>query len=185
MSDRTAGATEPSDETVVATGMFVSVAEDFDRFYLREYPRMVALAYALSGNRWAAEEIAQEAFVRAHRSWKRIVGYDKPGAWLRRVTVNLATSHLRRRMVEAKALALMAIGRTSTLPEHPDGEDALWTAVAELPRRQRQAVALHYLDGYTIAEIADVLELNESTVKTHLQRGRQALARTLGMEGEA
>ena len=37
----------------------LSVAEDFDRFYLREYPRMVALAYALSGNRWAAEEIAQ------------------------------------------------------------------------------------------------------------------------------
>ena len=57
MSDRTAGATEPSDETVVATGMFVSVAEDFDRFYLREYPRMVALAYALSGNRWAAVAI--------------------------------------------------------------------------------------------------------------------------------
>jgi len=75
-------------------------------------------------------------------------------------------------MVEAKALVLMAVGRTSTLPEHPDGEDALWTAVAELPRRQRQAVALHYLDGYTIAEIADVL-------------GRQALARTLGMESEA
>ena len=40
-------------------------AEDFDRFYLDEYPRMVALAYALSGNRWAAEEIAQEAFIQA------------------------------------------------------------------------------------------------------------------------
>lgn len=185
MSDGTAAATEPSDEMMVPTGTFVSVAEDFDRFYLREYPRMVALAYALSGNRWASEEIAQEALIRAHRSWKRIVGYDKPGAWLRRVTVNLATSHLRRRIVEAKALALIATGRTSTLPQHTNGEDALWTAVAGLPRRQRQAVALHYLEDYTIPEIAQVLELNESTVKTHLQRGRQALARTLGAETEA
>ena len=185
MSDGTATAREPSDETVVASGTLVSVAEDFDRFYLREYPRMVALAHVLSGNRWAAEEIAQEAFIRAHRSWKKIVGYDKPGAWLRRVTVNLATSHLRRRLVEAKALALMAGGRTSVVPEHPEDEDALWTAVVGLPRRQRQAVALYYLEGYSIAEIAHVLELNESTVKTHLQRGRQTLARILGPEIEA
>jgi RNA polymerase sigma-70 factor (ECF subfamily) len=185
MSDHTAAAAEPADEITAPAGAFVSVAEDFDRFYLREYPRMVALAYALSGNRWAAEEIAQEAFIRAHRSWRKIVGYDKPGAWLRRVTVNLATSHLRRRLVEARALALSAMGRTSLLQDHPEAEQALWEAVAALPKRQRQAVALHYLDGYSVAEIAGVLEMNESTVKTHLQRGRQALARMLGTEGES
>ena len=185
MSDTTAAAAEPADETARPPGTYVSVAEEFDRFYLREYPRMVALAYALSGNRWAAEEIAQEALIRAHRSWKKIVGYDKPGAWLRRVTVNLATSRVRRRIVEAKALTLAGVGQNYPLPEHPEDEVELWRAVTNLPRRQRQAVALHYLDGYAVAEIAEVLEMGESTVKTHLQRGREALARTLGPEAEA
>jgi RNA polymerase sigma-70 factor (ECF subfamily) len=172
-------------ETLVPAGSSVSIAEDFDGFYLREYPKMVALAAALSGNRWVAEEIAQEAFLRAHRSWKRIAEYDKPGAWLRRVTINLATSHLRRRLVEVKTLAMTAIRRASPLPAHPDGDEELWTAVGRLPKRQRQAVVLHYLDGYTIAEIGDVLEMDGSTVKTHLHRGRQALARSLGGKAEA
>ena len=140
---------------------------------------MVALAYALSGSRWAAEEIAQEAFIRAHRSWPKVSGYDKPGAWLRRVTANLATSHLRRRMVEVKALSRLALRRTAALPPHPVEEAALWSAVAALPVRQRQAVALHYLEGLPVAEIAGVLGMSESTVKTHLQRARHALAATL------
>jgi RNA polymerase sigma-70 factor (ECF subfamily) len=175
--------TEPAEPGVRgrdAARVIVSPAEDFDRFYLREYPRMVALAYALSGSRWCAEEIAQEAFLRAHRSWKHIAGYDKPGAWLRRVTANLATSHLRRRLVEAKALGLMALGQRSALPAHPNGEAEVWSAVAGLPRRQRQAFALHYLEDLSVAEIATLLELKESTVRTHLQRGRGTLARLLG-----
>ncbi len=160
----------------------LSDVEDFDRFYLREYPRMVALAYALSGSRWCAEDIAQEAFLRAHRSWNRIASYEKPGAWLRRVTTNLATSHVRRRLAEAKALGLVALGRRSALPAHPDGEAEVWSVVAELPRRQRQAFALRYLEGLSIGEIATVLELKESTVRTHLERGRSTLGRVLGEE---
>ncbi len=44
---------------------------------------MVSVVYALTGQRWAAEELTQEAFNRAYRSWETISGYDKPGAWLR------------------------------------------------------------------------------------------------------
>jgi RNA polymerase sigma factor (sigma-70 family) len=160
----------------------VSGVEEFDRFYLREYPRMVALAYALSGSRWCAEEIAQEAFLRAHRSWKHVANYEKPGAWLRRVTTNLATSYVRRRLTEAKALGWAALGRRSALPPHPNGEAEVWSAVARLPRRQRQAFALRYLEDLSVGEIAALLELKESTVRTHLQRGRSTLARVLGEE---
>ncbi|MCZ6462262.1 MAG: sigma factor [Actinobacteria bacterium] len=61
----------------------VRTAELFDTFYTREYPKMVSVVYALTGQRSAAEELAQEAFIRAYRSWETISGYDKPGAWLR------------------------------------------------------------------------------------------------------
>jgi DNA-directed RNA polymerase specialized sigma24 family protein len=79
--------------------------ETFEDFYLREYIAVVGLAYALSGSRWGAEDLAQEAFLAAHRDWARISTYDRPGAWVRRVVANLSVSGFRRRVAEAKALA--------------------------------------------------------------------------------
>ncbi len=65
----------------------VKAAEPFEVFFRREFPKMVAVAYAVSGSRWAAEELAQEAFLRAHRSWEKIgrLGWAtvRPG-WIRR-----------------------------------------------------------------------------------------------------
>ena len=90
---------------------------EFDDFYLTEYAGVVGLAYALSGSRWAAEDLAQEAFLAAHRSWDRIARYDQPGAWVRRVVANLAVSAFRRRVAEAKALARVALQRTQSVPE--------------------------------------------------------------------
>ncbi len=170
--------TEPA-----TTGLHVVRAtESFDRFYLREYPQMVAVVVALTGSRWAAEELTQEAMLRAYRSWDRISRYDKPGAWLRRVTINLATSHLRRRVAEAKALALLALRVQTPLPAQPEPDAALWDAVRRLPKRQRQSFVLHYVDGLSLAEIADVLDIGETTVKTHLQRARQSMQQELGEE---
>lgn len=159
--------------------------ESFDAFYTREFPQMVSIVYALTGQRWAAEELAQEAFVRAYRNWDTVSGYDKPGAWVRRVTINLATSHLRRRVTEAKALALVALRQRIPLDPHPESTEALWAEVRGLPRRQRQAFVLHYVDGLSIAEIAEILDVAASTVKTHLQRGRQSVLGALGTEGVA
>jgi RNA polymerase sigma-70 factor (ECF subfamily) len=162
----------------------VEVTPSFDQFFVKEYPRMVALAYSLSGSRGVAEEIAQEAFLKAHRSWDRIASYDKPGAWLRRVTINLATSQLRRRLIEAKAVA--RLGRSQIDPvSHLSPEKAnVMNAVLKLPRRQREAVVLHYLEDLPVAQAASILGVAETTLKTHLQRGREALARSLEQEGE-
>jgi DNA-directed RNA polymerase specialized sigma24 family protein len=74
----------------------LEVPWDFEQFSLREYRGVVELAYALSGNRAGAEDIAQEAFLRAHRDWHRVGRYQHPGAWVRRVA-NLAASAVRRR----------------------------------------------------------------------------------------
>ena len=63
------------------------------------------LVYALSGSRAAAEDIAQEAFLRAYQNWERVGSCEHQATWVRRVATNLATSGLRRRLLEARALA--------------------------------------------------------------------------------
>ncbi len=176
-----ASPTGPTD----AKPQIVRATEPFDSFYRREYPQMVSVVYALTGQRWAAEELAQEAFIRAYRAWGKVSGYDKPGAWLRRVAINLATSHVRRRVTEAKAMALAVLRLRTPLDAHPLDNDPLWAVVRALPRRQRESFVLYYVDGLSIGEIAEVLGVAETTVKTHLQRSREAVLADLGRGGGA
>ncbi len=150
---------------------------DYDRFYRRELPAMVALAAAITGSTVAAEDLAQEALIRAYRRWDEIGGYDKPGAWVRRVTVNLALST--RRRMGAEVRARLRLARPTTLQTHPSEHDDVWAAVAALPGRQRAAVALHYLEDRSVADIAQILDCSESTARVHLHRGRNTLASLL------
>lgn len=150
----------------------------FDDFYRIERPALTALAFALTGSRWAAEELAHEALERAFRNWDRIRTYDKPGAWARRVTINLASSASRKRMAEAKALLALKHVRTSAELTFDD-EHAFWESVRSLPRAQREVVALYYLEDMTMREVADVLGRAEGTVKTNLHKARQSLERSM------
>ncbi|HEX3298960.1 MAG TPA: SigE family RNA polymerase sigma factor [Actinomycetota bacterium] len=156
----------------------------FEDFYRKEYRAVVGLAYALSGSRWAAEDLAQDAFLAAHDRWDRISGYDQPGAWVRRVVANRSVSAIRRRNTEAKTMARMAFGERPALAEIPNDAAEFWDAVRSLPRRQAQVVALHYLEDRPIAEIAEILGIAAGTVKKHLFDGRQTLARELGLDEE-
>jgi len=158
--------------------------ERFEDFYMREYFAVVGLAYALSGSRWAAEDLAQEAFIAAHRDWDRISAYDRPGAWVRRVVANLSVSAFRRRVAEAKALARIAFGQAAEVPDLASDDPEFWAAIRALPRRQAQVVALHYLEDRSIAEVAEILDVTHGTVKRHLHDGRAALARRLAREEE-
>lgn len=154
----------------------------FEDFYVEQYPAVVGLAYALSGNRWIAEDLAQDAFLAAHRNWERVGAYEQPAAWIRRVVANLAVSAFRRRAVEVKGLARMALGQPASLPELSADDDAFWKAVRSLPRRQSQVVALFYLEDLPIAEVAEILDMAPGTVKKHLHDGRHALAGLLFVE---
>lgn len=156
--------------------------EAFDRFYAREFPKMVTIAYAVSGSRMAAEDLAQEAMIAAYRGWSEVGALERPGAWVRRVVLNRAASAYQRRKAEARALLRLAPLRGE--PPAALGEEAgeFWHAVRRLPKRQAQAVALHYLEEASVAEIAEVMGCAESTVKVHLHRGRLALAERLQAE---
>lgn len=156
----------------------VAVTEDFESFYKRQYPRAVGLAFALTGKRHLAEEVAQDAFVSAYRRWERISAYDDPAAWLRRVVVNNATSVLRRRIVEIKAFPRLRAG-LDPVPELEPDATSVWNAVRALPRRQAQSIALFYLEDLSVEQVADVLHCSPGTVKAHLRRGRESLGRKL------
>ena len=161
----------------------VQLPGTFEHFYLQEYPTVVAIAYALSGSRTGAEDIAQEAFLRAYRDWDRVGSYEHRVAWVRRVAANLATSGLRRRVVEARALIRLA-GRWEPAVDPLPAENAeFWAAVRALPSRQAQAVALYYLEDRSIQQTAAVLGCAEGTVKAHLAKARRALARRLQVDG--
>lgn len=161
-------------------------AETFEDFYAREYPAVVGLAYALSGSRWGAEDLAQEAFLAAHRDWDRIGAYERPGAWVRRVVANQAVSAIRRRTTEAKALARATLfAQRDPLPDLGAADPTFWSAVRSLPRRQSQVVALFYLEDRSVADIATILQMTTGTVKRHLYDARQRLARELGEDGGA
>ena len=160
----------------------VSASETFEEFYEREYPAVVGLAYALSGSRSAAEDLAQEAFLAAHRDWERVGGFERNDVWVRRVVANMSMSMFRRRYAEARALALVALGTATTMPELSAEGAEFWAAVRALPRRQAQAIALHYLEDRPVAEIAEILGTAEGTVKKHLHEGRLGVIRRLRLE---
>jgi RNA polymerase sigma-70 factor, ECF subfamily len=141
---------------------------------------MVTLACAVSGSRAAAEDIAQDALLEAQHRWDIIGGYDKPGAWVRRVTIQLASKRIRR--ARAEAAALLRLRATTPIPPGPEEVQDVLRAITRLPRRQRAAVVLCYLEGHSVREVAEILGCAEGTAKAHLHKARTALARTLKEE---
>ncbi len=157
---------------------------NFDDFYSRGYRRCAALAYALTGSASDGDDLVQEAFATAYRRWSEIAGYDEPLAWVRKVMVNNAMSRGRRLRREVRALVRLRSRPPAAAPAIDAADRALWRLVGELPKQQAAAIALHYIDDLTVESIASLLGCSAGTVKTHLSRGRHALATRLATEKE-
>lgn len=173
----------PDSETVAPEDVItIEPVETFEAFYVRELPRLVAFAAVLSGSA-AAEDVAQEAMLAACRQWDTVSRLDLPAAWVRRVCANRAVSTVRRRAVEARALLRLGMARERPTPMAEEHE-RFWAEVRRLPRRQAQAVALHYIYDMSVADVATTLGCSEGSVKVHLSRGRTALAQRLARSDE-
>lgn len=170
-------------EQMAATeGRPAQIIGQFEAFYRAGYRPIVAVVYALTGNRWVAEDLAQEAFLRAHRDWEQVRGADSPDAWVRRVAVNLAMSRFRRLRSEATARLKLTANQVTFQP--PEAEhDAFWAEVRRLSPRQRQVVALRYVEDLTTRQIADTLDIAEGTVRATLTQARERLGRRLEAGG--
>lgn len=166
-----------TDDPSVVVGL-----ESFEVFYRREFRGLVSLALALSGSRLAAEDLAQEALMVAHKRWDEVSGLERPEAWVRRVVSNMAVSEFRKRASEMKAIGRLAARRQEPISPMEPEDAAFWKLVRSLPTNQAKAIALHYIDDMSVNDIAEVLDCSPSTAKVHLFRGRKALAAKLGVE---
>jgi RNA polymerase sigma-70 factor (ECF subfamily) len=148
--------------------------------------RVFRLAYRLTGNRYDAEDLTQEVFVRVFRS---LANYT-PGTfegWLHRITTNLFLDQVRRRQrVRFDALPEDADDR---LPGHDVGPERAWefnnldhdvqAALDTLPPEFRAAVVLCDIEGLSYEEISDLLDVKLGTVRSRIHRGRAHLRKSL------
>jgi RNA polymerase sigma-70 factor (ECF subfamily) len=154
------------------SGASPTVIESFESFYAREYRRVLALAFVLSGSRAQAEDLTQDAFTAALKAWPQI---NNPDGWIRTAVSNKAISFLRHAYAAKRALTLLQ-GQAVSEPDLPEDTTAFWAEVRRLPRRQAQAITLFYLEGLSAEEVGAVLGCGASTVRIHLSRGRRKLA---------
>ena len=177
------------DTTLVARACHGDV-EAFEELVRGRADRVVRLAMAIVADETDARDVAQEAFIAA---WRRLSGLRDPDrfdAWLTRIVVNQARMALRtrrRRRIREIPAAEMAGHAGDGQPARPDRSanpidgDAgrLAEALDTLDPDRRAILAMHHLEGLSVADIATTLEVPVGTVKSRLFTARQALERAL------
>jgi RNA polymerase sigma-70 factor (ECF subfamily) len=128
--------------------------------------RLVGSLTLFCGDRGAAEELAQDALVRALERWDEVEAMAAPEAWVYRTAFNLARSRYRRRAAERRSVhRLAASGRTFSEPPDTATAVTLRGLVSDLPERQRAAIVARFYAGLTVDEAADALECAPGTVR--------------------
>jgi len=150
------------------------VGEEFAELYDAAYGRVVAHAYAITADFGDAQELAQEAFLRAWQRWTRIRRYQDPAAWVAHVARNLALSRWRRTRTAARGLWRM--GAPDQSPGPGPESVALVRALQQIPAAQRRALVMHHMADMSVAAIAAEEGVAVGTIKARLSRGRAALA---------
>lgn len=153
---------------------------DFDLFFRGVFPKTVAVAQRITGDRGSAEDAAVEALAKAHVRWKRVGGQPWRQAWVFKVAVNEAI----RRLPRPDAAGPAPSG--GDLADYVAVRQTLTAALRQLPRRQCEVIVLRYLLDFSEAEVAAALGVSQGTVKTHLHRGIAAMRKSLGpaLKGE-
>nr|WP_231127613.1 MULTISPECIES: sigma-70 family RNA polymerase sigma factor [Motilibacter] len=137
-------------------------------------PRLVRAVYAVTGDMNEAQDVVNEAFMRAWAARRSLGRVDQPEAWLRTVAVRLAVSRWRRTRTAAAAWLRKDIAEA--VPEVSPDSVALVAALRQLPDTQRVAVVLHYFYDLPLARIATETNSSLSAVKSRLSRARTTLA---------
>ena len=163
--------------------MDAQAREEFRSYVAARSAALLRTAYLLAGNRADAEDLLQTALAKTCLSWERIRDREAVDGYVRRVMVNTQTSWWRRRKVEEYPTGeLPDRGGGRDLTADLDLHDALWTALAGLPRRQRAAVVLRYYEDLSEAETAAVLGVSVGTVKSTTSRALARLRETAGAD---
>lgn len=153
-------------------------------FCAAQYSRLVGGLTLYVGDSAVAEELAQEALLRAFRRWEYVEGRDSPSAWVWRVAINLANSHFRRRRVERGArIRLEADARDLVETRDPTWKVAVQRAVGDLPARQRAALILRYYLDLPVEEAAVRMHASPDAVRSLTKRAVAALREQFSTDG--
>lgn len=175
--------------TVVQTGEWGQVptsstteGDQLTSIYVLHYRSLVRLAALLLDETAAAEDVVQEAFVKVAAGGRlaRLRDPDAALAYIRTTVLNLARSSLRRRLVAARYAPLVhGRDRVDDATIAAVDRAAVVAAMRQLPRRQREAVALRYYADLTEAQTADLMGVSTGAVKSYTSRGLGRLAEHL------
>jgi len=151
---------------------------DFESFFRDQHDALFRALWLVTRNRHEAEEIAQEAFLRVWERWARVSRLPDPTGYLYRTAMNIFRSRLRRAAVAVrKTVRAMPPDDQLAMVE---GRDAAVRAMASLTPRQRAAVVLTDVLGFTSEESAAALGVKAVTVRVLAARGREALRKAIG-----
>jgi RNA polymerase sigma-70 factor (ECF subfamily) len=166
--------------------------EAFRLLVERHMKQAYNIAYGVIADHDEAEDIAQESFVRVHRSIRSFRGDSGFGTWLYRIVMNMSINRLRQKKVRERrevhleggfhersganhpAGIILGNGQPDTgLPgsSEPDFHAHLERALHKLPTLQRAVVILRHMNGMSTKQVGAILNCSEGTVKTHLHRG--------------
>ncbi len=146
---------------------------------------MFNICFRITGNYEEAEDVLQEAFISAFKNIQTFEGRASFGAWLKRIVVNQAISHVKKKQIDLIVLDHHHMDVEDKL--YDDNEivlqlDALKKAIDKLPPGFRIVFSLYLLEGYDHGEIAEILNISESTSKTQYLRAKRKLREILKKE---
>ena len=156
--------------------------------FVEKYQQQVFMCCRLLGlGANEAEDIASETFMAVYRGIAGFTGRAKISTWLWKIAYNKAISHIRHKIRRQKLQERLQNQYTDVEKTAPSGQstEIVWDAVKKLPQDQAVAIVLHYRQGKSIKEIADIMRKRQNTVKVWLFRGRERLKELLSnkMEG--
>jgi RNA polymerase sigma-70 factor (ECF subfamily) len=156
----------------------VGVTSAFEDFFAAEHERLFKALYMLTGSRDEADDLAQEALLRAYERWDRVGAMDSPAGYVYRTALNLHRNRVRGLVVRARRVfaAVPEEDLSGPLAASQDVQEA----IAGLPRGQREALVLVDWLGLGSEEAAQALRIDASSVRGRLHRARATLRELLG-----
>ena len=160
----------------------VDEPSSFEEFFLLQHERLFQALYLLTGDRSEADDLAQEALLRAYERWDRVGAMDSPAGYVYRTALNLHRSRLRAVVVRARRVFAAVPDEDLSGPVAASHD--VRQALAGLPHGQQEALILVDWLGLGSEEAGRVLGIDASSVRGRLHRGRASLRERLGDRDE-
>ena len=171
------------DERIVSSDAALDDLEasrTFEAFYQAEARTLFRRLWLVTGNRAEAEELMQDAFLLVWQRWERVGGMDDPTGYLYRTAMNLFRKRYRRTAIAVRR----TVGLASSNDDFSDADDrqVVRHVLAALPPRQRAALVLTELLGFTTKEAGDALGVTDATIRSLTRHGRDAFRKVMEVE---